>query len=116
MTSLIRLAFSPDSDDLFMFWPLLSGKIAPEGLAFEAERADTETLNARAAAGDLDVVAVSIARWPTIAKDYLLLPHGMSVGRGYGPVVVATSACTLTSLAGRRIGVPGLRATATTVL
>ena len=69
MTPPIRLAFSPDSDDLFMFWPLLAGKVDPEGLVFEAERADTETLNARAASGDLDVVAVSIARWPSLAKD-----------------------------------------------
>jgi 1,4-dihydroxy-6-naphthoate synthase len=112
----IRLAFSPDSDDIFMFWPLLEGKVDAEGLTFEVERADTEALNARAAAGDIDVVAVSIARWPAIADRYLLLPHGMSVGRGYGPVVVATSARTLTSLEGRRIGVPGLRTTATTVL
>ncbi|HEX8796501.1 MAG TPA: MqnA/MqnD/SBP family protein [Polyangiaceae bacterium] len=112
----IRLAFSPDSDDLFMFWPLLTGKVDPEGLAFEAERADTETLNARAAAGDLDVVAVSIARWPSLADKYLLLPHGMSVGRGYGPVVVSRDARELASLEGARIGVPGLRTTATMVL
>lgn len=119
----IRLAFSPDSDDLFMFWPLLAGKVDPEGLAFEAERADTETLNARAEAGDLDVVAVSIARWPTIADKYLLLPHGMSVGRGYGPVVVARhdpgpsrAGRGLASLEGARVAVPGLRTTATMVL
>jgi 1,4-dihydroxy-6-naphthoate synthase len=112
----IRLAFSPDSDDIFMFWPLLSGKIDPEGLAFSAERADTETLNARAAAADIDVVAVSIARWPALARDYLLLPHGMSVGRGYGPVVVAHRARDLGSLEGARIGVPGLRTTAYLVL
>ena len=112
----VRLAFSPDSDDLFMFWPLLAGKVDPEGLAFEATRADTETLNARVAAADLDVVAVSIARWPGIAKDYQLLPHGMSVGRGYGPVVVAPRARTLASLEGARIGVPGLRTTAAMTL
>jgi 1,4-dihydroxy-6-naphthoate synthase len=112
----LRLAFSPDSDDIFMFWALLSGKVDPEGLVFSAERADTETLNARAAAADLDVVAVSIARWPTIARDYLLLPHGMSVGRGYGPVVVAANARDLGSLEGARIGVPGLRTTAYLVL
>ena len=112
----LTLAFSPDSDDIFMFWPLLAGKVDPEGLSFRAERADTETLNARAEAGDLDVVAVSIARWPTLATQYLLLPHGMSVGRGYGPVLVAPRARTLTSLEGARIGVPGLRTTATLVL
>jgi 1,4-dihydroxy-6-naphthoate synthase len=112
----IRLAFSPDSDDIFMFWPLLAGKVDAEGLEFVAERADTESLNARAAAADIDVVAVSIARWPSIAKDYLLLPHGMSVGRGYGPVVVAPRAGDLASLAGKRVGVPGLRTTACMVL
>jgi 1,4-dihydroxy-6-naphthoate synthase len=112
----IRVAFSPDSDDIFMFWPLLAGKVDTGGLQFEAERADTETLNARAAAGDLDVIAVSIARWPSIADRYLLLPHGMSVGRGYGPVVVAEHARDLGSLRGARIGVPGLRTTAHMVL
>src|SRR5882672_6452432 len=108
----VRLAFSPDSDDIFMFWPLLAGKVDAEGVAFEAERADTEALNARAAAAEIDVVAVSVARWPAIAKDYLLLPHGMSVGRGYGPVVVAESGRELGSLEGARIAVPGLRTTA----
>jgi 1,4-dihydroxy-6-naphthoate synthase len=112
----IRLAFSPDSDDIFMFWGLLAGKVDPEGLTFVAERADTETLNARAAAADIDVVAVSIARYPAIAKDYLLLRHGMSVGRSYGPVVVASKPRDLASLEGARIGVPGLRTTAYMVL
>lgn len=112
----IRLAFSPDSDDIFMFWPLLAGKVDPEGLVFKAERADTETLNARAARADVDVLAVSIARWPSVAKDYLLLSHGMSVGRGYGPVVVAREARDLASLEGARVGVPGLRTTAYLVL
>jgi 1,4-dihydroxy-6-naphthoate synthase len=112
----IRLAFSPDSDDIFMFWALLTGKIDTEGLTFAAERADTEELNARASQGDLDVVAVSVARWPSIAGDYLLLPHGMSVGRGYGPVVVAREGRDLASLDGARIGVPGIRTTAYLVL
>jgi 5,8-dihydroxy-2-naphthoate synthase len=112
----IRLAFSPDSDDIFMFWPLLAGKVDPEGLVFETERADTEALNERASAGEHDVIAVSIARWPSVADRYLLLASGMSVGRGYGPVVVAERARDLASLRGARIGVPGLGTTAYTVL
>jgi 1,4-dihydroxy-6-naphthoate synthase len=112
----IRLAFSPDSDDIFMFWPLLHGKVEAPGLTFTVERADTETLNARAERGDVDVLAVSIARYATIARDWLLLPHGASIGRGYGPVVVAEKACSLQSLRAKRIGVPGLRTTAYTVL
>jgi 1,4-dihydroxy-6-naphthoate synthase len=112
----MKLAFSPDSDDIFMFWALLNGKVDAEGLVFEAERADTETLNARAEKVDADVIAVSIAQYARVAKDYLLLPHGMSVGRGYGPVLVAREPRTLASLAGKRIGVPGLRTTAYLVL
>ena len=58
----LRLAFSPDSDDIFMFWALLNGKVDAGGVSFSAERADTETLNQRAERGDVDVVAVSIAQ------------------------------------------------------
>jgi len=112
----LRLAFSPDSDDIFMFWALLEGKVDAEGLGFVADRADTETLNARAEARDADVIAVSIAQYARVAADYLLLPHGMSVGRGYGPVVVSLEPRALASLAGKRIGVPGLRTTAYMVL
>lgn len=116
ITKTIRLAFSPDSDDIFMFWPLLQGKVPAAGLAFEATRADTETLNERAERGDADVIAISIAQYARVAKDYLLLPHGMSVGRGYGPVVVAREERTLASLAKKKIGVPGRRTTAFLVL
>jgi 1,4-dihydroxy-6-naphthoate synthase len=118
----IRLAFSPDSDDIFMFWALLEGKVDTEGLSFTAERADTETLNRRAEGSAetdrVDVVAVSIAQYARVARDHLLLPHGMSVGRGYGPVVVTPrdKAAPLASFAGKRIGVPGLRTTAYLVL
>lgn len=112
----IRLAFSPDSDDIFMFWPLLTGKIDAEGLTFTHERADTETLNARADRGDVDVLAMSIARYASVSDRYLLLPHGASVGRGYGPVVVAPDAMRPEELAGKRVGIPGLRTTAYLVL
>ena len=115
MSAPIRLAFSPDSDDIFMFWALLNGKVDPEGLSFTSERADTETLNRMAESPEAgaDVSAVSIAHYARVAKDYLLLPHGMSVGRGYGPVVVSLdSGVKLEDLKGKRIGVPGLRTTA----
>jgi 1,4-dihydroxy-6-naphthoate synthase len=99
-----------------MFWPLLSGKVDSEGLVFTSDRADTETLNARAESATVDVLAVSVARWPAIARNYLLLPHGISVGRGYGPMVVAEQARDLASLVRKRIAVPGLRTTAYHVL
>jgi 1,4-dihydroxy-6-naphthoate synthase len=113
----VRLAFSPDADDLFMFWPLLSGRVDTGGLSFVHERVETEALNARAASEDPpDVCAVSIAQFPAIADRFLLLPHGGSVGRGYGPVVVARRPMTLADLAGRRVAIPGARTTAYLVL
>jgi len=117
----IRLAFSPDADDLFMFWPLLEGKVRVPGerdLTFVHERVETEALNARSEStiDGPDVCAVSMAQLPAIADRYLLLPHGGSVGRKYGPVVVARKSMTLEQLAGARVAVPGLRTTAHLVL
>lgn len=113
----IRLAFSPDADDWFMFHPLLSGAVTAEGLRFVHERVETEALNARTESADPpDVCAVSIAHVPAIADRYLLLPHGGSVGRGYGPIVVARAPMKLADLVGRRVAVPGLRTTAHLVL
>lgn len=112
----LRLAFSPDSDDIFMFWPLLHGKVDAGPYELDVVRADTAALNEGALEGTFDVCAVSIAHYPRIADRYLLLPHGGSVGRGYGPVVVAREARTLASLSGKRVGVPGLTTTAYLVL
>jgi len=116
MTEPIRVAFSPDSDDIFMFWAMLHGRVDTDGFTFVHERHDTEALNGLATRGEIDVLALSIARYATVADKYLLLPHGASVGRGYGPVLVASQPASLASLAGARIGVPGLHTTAYTVL
>ena len=112
----LSLAFSPDSDDLFMFWPLLHGKVDAGGHTFEHVRVDTQRLNEAAVAGGYDVVAISIATYPRVHDRYLLLPHGGSVGRGYGPVVVANAEKQLAELAGKRIGIPGRGTTAFLVL
>jgi 1,4-dihydroxy-6-naphthoate synthase len=113
----IRLAYSPDSDDAFMFWAIAQGRIDLRGLRFEHARADTEALNRAAqSARAPDVSAVSIHQYAYLTADYLLLPHGGSVGAGYGPVLVAREARELSSLRGARIGVPGLRTTAYLVL
>lgn len=113
----IRVAYSPDTDDAFMFWAIAHGRIDTRGYRFARERADTEALN-RAAEGASapDVSAVSIHQYAYLADRYLLLPHGGSVGVGYGPVVVAPRALPASALSGLRIGVPGLRTSAYLVL
>lgn len=112
----LSLAFSPDSDDIFMFLPLLRGDIDTEGLTFRHERADTETLNGLATKGEVDVIALSIATYARLTDSYVLMGSGASVGRGYGPVVVSTTGGTLADYKGKRIGIPGHGTTATMVL
>ena len=35
------------------------------------------------------MTAISAGAYPNVANRYMLLPHGASMGDGYGPVVVA---------------------------
>ena len=108
----IRVAHSPDSDDAFMFYALAAGKIDTEGLQYVHELQDIETLNQRALRGELEVTAVSIHAYAYLADRYALLPHGSSMGDGYGPRLVATSPRTIQDLSGARIAVPGPLTTA----
>lgn len=108
----IRVAHSPDSDDAFMFYALATGKIDTEGLRYEHELQDIETLNRRALRGELEVTAVSIHAYAYLADRYALLPHGSSMGDGYGPRLVARTPRSRQSLGGARIAVPGTLTTA----
>jgi 1,4-dihydroxy-6-naphthoate synthase len=112
----IPLAYSVDADDAFMFQALRAGGVDAAGLAFSHRREHTAALNQLAIDGDADVVAVSLGVYPAIAASYQLLPHGASVGRGYGPVVVAPRPITPADLNGLRVGIPGATTTAWLVL
>lgn len=112
----ISLAYSVDADDAFMFHALAAGRLDTPGLDFSHRREDTAALNRIALAGAADVVAISAGLYPSVAGTYQLLPHGASVGRGFGPVVVAPRALTIAELAGKRVGIPGLTTTAWMVL
>jgi 1,4-dihydroxy-6-naphthoate synthase len=115
-TKTISLAYSVDADDAFMFHAVQHGRIDTEGLAFTHRRDHTAALNRLAAEGGADVVAVSLGAYPGIARAYQLLPHGASVGRGFGPVVVARRPMSPADLAGARVGIPGRSTTAWLVL
>jgi 1,4-dihydroxy-6-naphthoate synthase len=108
----IHVAHSPDSDDAFMFYALAAGKIDTEGLTYEHELQDIETLNRRAMRGELEVTAVSIHAYAYLADRYALLPHGSSMGDRYGPRLVARDPRSRESLAGARIAIPGTLTTA----
>jgi 1,4-dihydroxy-6-naphthoate synthase len=108
MSRTIRVAHSPDSDDAFMFYALAENLIDTGDIEFVHELQDIETLNRRAMAGELEVTAVSIHAYAYIADRYALLPHGASMGEGYGPRLVAREALSPDELEGRSVAVPGL--------
>jgi 1,4-dihydroxy-6-naphthoate synthase len=103
----IRVGHSPDPDDAFMFWALTTDLVDTRGHAFEQVLGDIETLNQWARCGRLEVTAISLAAYPFVQEDYALLPHGASIGTGYGPVVVARQPLTRDELARSEIVVPG---------
>src|SRR5919108_18340 len=113
---LIRIGHSADPDDAFMFWGLASGSIDTRGFEFEPVVTDIQTLNEWALDGRLEVTAISLATYPLVQERYVLLPHGASMGSGYGPVIVGPRPYTREELRRLEIVVPGLNTTAYLVL
>ena len=112
----ITMAHSPDPDDAFMFYALTQGKIRLDGFTVKDHLEDIQSLNRRALAGEFEVTAISAAAYPSVAHQYWIMASGASVGRGYGPLVVAKTPLTLESLCGAPVAVPGLQTTAALVL
>jgi 1,4-dihydroxy-6-naphthoate synthase len=112
----IRLGHSPDADDAFMFWGLAEGRVDTRGLEFEHVLRDIQTLNEWALEGRLEVTAISLHAYPFVQDRYVLLPHGASMGSGYGPVLVARVPMTRDELQPVEIAVPGKMTTAFLVL
>jgi 1,4-dihydroxy-6-naphthoate synthase len=112
----LRLGHSPDPDDAFMFWGLAAGVVDRRGHELEHVLADIQTLNEWALEGRLEVTAISLHAYPFVQDRYVILPHGASMGSGYGPVVVAREPLSRAQLAGVEIAVPGRMTTAFLVL
>jgi 1,4-dihydroxy-6-naphthoate synthase len=108
----VRVGHSPDPDDAFMYWALTTDLVDVRGFRFQQVLADIETLNQWARAARLEVTAISLAAYPFVQEDYALLPHGASIGAGYGPIVVAREPIALEDLRGMEIVVPGAMTTA----
>lgn len=99
-----------------MYWALTTPLVETRGFRFSQVLADIQTLNQWARAGRLEVSAISLAAYPFVQEDYALLPHGASIGSGYGPIVVAREPLGLDRLGELEIVVPGRMTTAFLVL
>jgi len=112
----VRIGHSADPDDAFMVWALASGRVHPRGFEFELVPEDIQVLNEWALDGRLEVTALSLATYPLVQDRYALLPHGASIGSGYGPIVVARERMSPGDLRNLEIAVPGTLTTAFLVL
>ena len=95
-----------------MYWALTTDLVDTRGFRFEQVLADIQTLNQWARAARLEVTAISLAAYPFVQQDYALLPHGASIGSGYGPIVVTREPMSLEKLSRVEIVVPGAMTTA----
>lgn len=91
-----------------MFYALATGKVDTGEFEFIHELQDIETLNRRALNAELEVTAASIHAYAFLADKYALLPHGASMGEGYGPRLVAREQLSDADVASRTVAVPGL--------
>jgi 1,4-dihydroxy-6-naphthoate synthase len=99
-----------------MFWGLAAGVVDPRGFEFEHVLEDIQTLNEWALDGRLEISAISLHAYPFVQERYVILPHGASMGSGYGPVVVAREQLGRERLRATEIAVPGRTTTAFLVL
>lgn len=115
-TDTIRIGHSPDPDDAFMFYGFASGQVSIPGCGIEHVLLDIQKLNELAASGaPLEVTALSVHAFLELEDRYELLEVGTSVGRGYGPRLIASERIEIDDLAGKRIALPGSKTTATLV-
>ena len=85
----IRIGHSPDADDAFMYYAIAHGKVKVGEYEVEHVLEDIESLNLRAVKGELEGTAISAGAYPTVADKYRIMRVVASIGRNYGPLVVA---------------------------
>ena len=113
---LVRIGHSPDPDDAFMFYALTAGKVTIPNVTIEHVLEDIESLNRRARAAELEVTAVSAATYTLVADRYRLMDAGASMGKGYGPILVARAPIAREALARHVVAIPGSHTTAALLL
>lgn len=126
----LTLGFSPCPNDTFIFDALIHHKIDTEGLTFDVQYQDVETLNHQAFHGELDITKLSYHAFAYAAKDYELLDAGSALGSGVGPLLITKDAALAERLQGLlhkqesaseqdqqlKIGIPGKYTTANFLL
>ena len=78
----MRVAISPCPNDIFVFGPLILGRVPWEGEPLKFEFLDIEALNLRGEEDEApDVLKCSFARFAELGHAYELCPVGAALGR-----------------------------------
>lgn len=85
----LTLGFSPCPNDTFIFDALVNGKIDTEGLSFDVQLEDVQTLNEWAKQDKLDLSKISYGVYPLVRHQYHLLKSGGALGKGVGPLLIS---------------------------
>lgn len=110
----LKFGHSPDPDDAFMFFGLAMGAVKIRDFGVEHVLEDIQTLNEMAIANEIEITAISAHAFPAIQDNYWIMHCGASMGKGYGPIIVALpdGPESLDALGGRRVAIPGPLTTA----
>lgn len=85
----LTLGFSPCPNDTFIFDALVNGKIDTEGLTFDVQLEDVQTLNQWALQESLDISKISYGVLPHLLNNYTVLNSGGALGKGVGPLLIS---------------------------
>jgi 1,4-dihydroxy-6-naphthoate synthase len=109
---MLSLGISPCPNDTFIFDALIHKKIDLEGLTFDFQLHDVETLNKMAMAGGTDIIKVSFFTYLMLQQNFVLLDSGSAMGFGNGPLLVSNKDYALDDLPGLTVAIPGQYTTA----
>src|SRR6478735_9713052 len=112
----LTLAYSPCPNDCFIFDALIHKKIDTEGLDFEVQLEDVETLNRKALKGELDITKLSFHAYAYVMEHYILLKAGSALGFNCGPLLVENGKWKMEDVEKMRVAIPGKMTTANFLL
>ncbi len=108
----LTLGFSSCPNDTFIFDAMVHDRIDTEGLEFEYFITDVEELNRRALSTDIDITKISYHAYSYVAKNYLILDSGSTLGYRNGPLLISKNKIENSALVNAKIAIPGKYTTA----
>jgi 1,4-dihydroxy-6-naphthoate synthase len=91
---------------------MIHGRIDTEGIEFDYFLADVEELNSKALTAAVDITKISFHAYCYVADNYIILDSGAALGFGAGPLLVSKHEFDISTIASKKIAIPGKHTTA----